>query len=254
MSFTNKVILITGASTGIGAHLAVHLAKKGGHIALVGRNEDRLKKVSDEIKNVDGPNALIIVADVTRDAERIIQSTVDHFGSLDVLVNNAAEMSRDTAENIELSNFDCTINTNVRSIVHLIKLSVVHLEKTKGNILNVSSIAGLRTKVNCYGHSISKAAVNQLTKNAALDLASKGIRVNAVNPGAIRTPHFDTGYDFTGEEIEEYANSYKTRYPLQRIGECADTSAAIEFLIGDTASFITGVIFPVDGGALLVGE
>lgn len=174
--------------------------------------------MSSQIIKANAPRPLIIVADVTIDAERIIQETINHFGSLDVLVNNAAEISRDTADNIGLEEFDRTMNTNVRSIVHLSKLAVPYLEKTKGNILNVSSIAGLRTKVNSFGHSISKAAVNQLTKNAALDLASKGIRVNAINPGAIRTPHFDTGHQLTADQTEDYVNSYKKRYPLQRIG------------------------------------
>ncbi|XP_055309033.1 uncharacterized oxidoreductase TM_0325-like [Sitodiplosis mosellana] len=177
------------ACTGIGAHAAIHLAKKGGRIVLVGRNEGRLNDVSSEIIKDNAPKPLIIVADVTMDAERIIQETIDHFGSLDVLVNNAAEITCDTADNIELEDFDRIMNTNVCSIVHLRKLAVPHLEKTNGNISNVSSIAGLRTKVNSFGHSISKAAVNQLTKNAALDLASKGIRMNAINPGAINSRH-----------------------------------------------------------------
>lgn len=174
MSFVNKVILITGASSGIGAHAAVHLAKKGASIALVGRNEKRLIAVSEEIKSAGSPKPLVVVADITTDVERIIEETVNHFGKLDVLINNAGILSRNSIENIDLSEYDRIMNTNVRSIIHLTKLAVPHLEKTKGNILNVSSIAGFRIRPNSLAYSISKAAVNQLTKSAALDLASKG--------------------------------------------------------------------------------
>lgn len=164
--------------TGIGAHAAVHLAKKGASVAMIGRNEDRLNDVREQIKNVGAPKPLIIVADVTKDAQRIIDETIKHFGKLDVLVNNAAILSRNSVENIELAEYDRIMNTNVRSIVELTKLAVPHLERTMGNILNVSSIAGLRIRPNSFAYSISKAALNQLTKSAALDLAPKGIRYN----------------------------------------------------------------------------
>ena len=160
----------------IGADAAVHLAKRGGSIALVGRNEDRLSDVREKIKRAGAPKPLIIVADVTTDAERIINETVNHFGRLDVLINNAGILSRNTVETAELSEYDRIMNTNVRAVIELTKLAIPHLEKTKGNILNVSSIAGLRIRPNSFVYSISKAALNQLTKSAALDLAPKGIR------------------------------------------------------------------------------
>lgn len=255
MSFTNKVILITGASSGIGAHAAVHLAKKGGSIALVGRSERRLHEVKETIENNGASQTpLVIVADVTADAERIIAETIKHFGKLDVLINNAGVGSRNTIENIDLTEYDRIMDTNVRSIIELSKLTVPYLEKSGGNILNVSSAAGLRVKPEMFAYCISKAAVNQLTKSAALDLASKGIRVNAINPVAIRTPIFETSLMIKPGESDEFFNSFKNIYPLGRVGEVTDTSAAIEYLIGDTASFITGLLLPVDGGALTAGK
>lgn len=140
MSFTNKVILITGASSGIGADAAIHLAKKGASIALVGRNEQRANEVSEKIKNSGAPTPLVIVADVTKDASRIIADTIAHFGKLDVLINNAGIVKRNTIENVDLADFDRVMNTNVRSVIELTKFAVPHLEKTKGNVLNVSSI------------------------------------------------------------------------------------------------------------------
>ncbi|XP_031638406.1 uncharacterized protein LOC116350670 [Contarinia nasturtii] len=252
MSFANKVILITGASSGIGAHAAVHLSKKGANIALVGRNIERLNKISDQIKNANAPTPLVIRADIVTDAERIINETVNHFGKLDVLINNAAILSRNTVAHIELAEYDRIMRTNVRSVIELTKLAVPHIEKTKGNILNVSSIAGFRVRPNSLAYSISKAAVNQLTKSAALDLAQKGVRVNAICPALIRTPIFETGENMSSQDAEEFFESCKKLYPVGRIGECSDTSAAIEFLIGDSASFITGSLFLVDGGGLLL--
>lgn len=119
------------------------------------------------------------------------------------------------------------------------KLAVPHLAKTKGNILNVSSTSGLQAKRNFMANSISKAGLNQLTKSAALDLAPKGIRVNAINPATIKTPTWLQSW--TPQQAEEYFESLKKVYPLQRAGECSDTSAAIEYLCGDAASFITGL-------------
>lgn len=253
MDFANKVILITGASSGIGAHAAQHLAKKGACIALIGRNQERLNAISEQIKSDGSPVPMVIVADITTDAERIITETVNHFGQLDVLINNAGILSKNSIENIDLAEYNRVFDTNVRSVIKLTKLAVPHLAKTKGNILNVSSVAGLRVKPNSLAYTISKAALNQLTRCAGLDLAPKCIRVNAICPSAIRTPIIETGLGMTPEQAESFYQSFKTRYPVGRVGEVTDTSAAIEYLIGESASFITGALFPVDGGALIQG-
>ncbi|XP_031629197.1 uncharacterized protein LOC116344680 [Contarinia nasturtii] len=134
--FGNKVILITGASSGIGTDGAVHLAKKG---AMVSRNQENLNSVSDKIKSFGAPNPLIIVADVTTDGERIIEETVTHFGRLDVLINNAGIVACNSIQTIKLHEFDRIMNVNVRAI-QLSQLAVLHLAKSNGNILNVSSV------------------------------------------------------------------------------------------------------------------
>jgi len=254
MSFTSKVVIITGASSGIGADASRHLANLGAKIALVGRNQERLDEVAVQISNAGSPKPLIIVADVTKDAKRIINETIQHFGRLDVLINNAGIYSKNSAGDVDLMEYDKIMNTNVRSLVELTKLAVPHLQKSKGNILNVSSASGLRVQPNSYVYCISKAAVNQLTKSAALDLASKGIRVNAINPVNIRTPIFETGAGLTANEAEQFFDSFKNIYPVGRVGEVSDTSYAIEFLTKDCASFYTGLLLPVDGGALTAGK
>lgn len=251
MSFSGKVVLITGASSGIGADAARHLARLGARVAIVGRNSARLNAVADEIQNAGGATPLAIVADVNQDSERIINETIENMGQLDVLVNNAGILApASEIENLDLTDLDRTLNTNLRSVVALTKLSVPHLAKTKGNIVNISSIAAIRQRVGASAYSVSKAALDQFTKCAALELASKSIRVNSVNPGAIQTPILRAaGYDEASART--FFEQAKKGYPLGRVGEVSDTSAAIAFLASDSASFITGDILKVDGGKLL---
>lgn len=182
MAFNDKVVLVTGASSGIGADAARHLAKLGAKVAIVGRNEKRLNTVAEEIKNLGLVTPLAIVADVTEDAERIVDETIEQFGKLDVLINNAGIVIQDNVVQVNISEFDRIFDTNVRSAIKLTKLCVPHLEKTKGNVVNVSSVAGLKAFQNIMSYCISKAALDQFTKCTALDLAPKGIRVNSINP------------------------------------------------------------------------
>lgn len=183
MSFTGKVVLITGASSGIGADAARNFAQLGAKVAAVGRNGTRLNAVINEIKkSLSCGEILPIVADVTKDAERIVNETVKHYGKLDVLVNCAGFGIVDTVADVNLSEFDRIFDTNVRAVLNLTKQSVPHLEKTKGNVVNVSSCAGLKASPNLMSYCMTKGAINSFTKCSAIDLAPKGIRVNAINP------------------------------------------------------------------------
>lgn len=183
MNFQGKVILITGAGSGIGADAARHLAKLGANVAIVDKNAKRLNEVAEEIKNSGSPAPLPIVADVVKDTERIVSETIKHFGQLDVLINNAGIPMSDTVADVNLSEFDRVFDVNVRAAISLTKSCVPHLEKTKGNIVNVASICGLRPVPSLMTYCMSKAALIQLTKCSALDLAPKKIRVNGINPG-----------------------------------------------------------------------
>lgn len=147
MSFEDKVILITGAGSGIGADASRHLAKLGGKIALVDRNEKNVSEVAEQIRKAGYETPLVIVADVTSDAERIINETIKHFEKLDILVNNAGIVLYDNVNNVKMSEFDRIFDVNVRSVVTLTQLAIPHLEKTKGNIVNTSSIAALQCEV-----------------------------------------------------------------------------------------------------------
>lgn len=144
MSFDGKFVLVTGGSSGIGADAALHVAKLGAKVAIVGRNKNNLNDVAEKIKKSGALAPLVIVADVTKDAERIVEETIKNFRKLDVLVNNAGCLILDNFADVNMLEFDRQFDTNVRSAIYLTKLCVPHLEKTKGNIVNVSSIAGLR--------------------------------------------------------------------------------------------------------------
>lgn len=252
MSFNSKVVLVTGASSGIGADAARHLAGLGAQVALVGRNEQRLIDVAAQIESAGLAKPLILVADVTSDAAKIVAQTVQHFGKLDILINSAGIFGEHNIETMPLMAFDAMFTTNVRSILELTQLAVPHLAQTRGNVVNVSSTSGLKAAPNMLAYCVSKAALDQATKCMALDLAPKGIRVNAINPAAIRTPLYQTLGISAAEEAALF-ETYKSRYPVGRVGEVCDTSHAIAYLASDSASFITGVLHPVDGGALPAG-
>lgn len=155
-------------------------------MALSGRNVDNLKAVA---KDVGADKAFIVPGDITKEAdtENILQKTIEKYGKLDVLINNAGILESGTIENTSLEQFDRLINTNVRSIYHLTMLAVPHLIKTQGSIVNVSSVNGIRSFPGVLAYNISKTAVDQFTRCVALELAAKNVRCNSVNPGVTIT-------------------------------------------------------------------
>jgi NAD(P)-dependent dehydrogenase (short-subunit alcohol dehydrogenase family) len=183
MSFEGKVVVVTGASSGIGAKVVADFAKLGAKVVLVGRNSENLLKISADCGSSD--KILVIQADVTveADAKKVIDETIAKFSQLDVLVNNAGMLETGTIENTSLEQYDRVMNTNMRSIYHLTMLAVPHLIKTEGNIVNVSSVNGIRSFPGVLAYNVSKAAVDQFTRCVALELALKKVRVNSVNPG-----------------------------------------------------------------------
>lgn len=245
MNFDEKVILVTGGSSGIGAAAARYLAKLGANVVIVGRNMERLNGVAEDILK-DGSSApLPIVADITKDTERIIDETIKKFGKLDVLINNAGTMKTGQLSASGIQEYDRMHDVNVRAALKLSQLAVPHLEKTKGNIINVSSMSGLSAHkiVSLYG--MTKATVDVMTKYLAVDLASKKIRVNSICPGFIKTPASDR---FNYEKALEYAEQ---KSAVRRIGTVSETSTAIAYLASEKSSFITGTVLRVDGGKVL---
>uniref|UniRef100_A0A6B2EIC2 Putative tropinone reductase 2 n=1 Tax=Phlebotomus kandelakii TaxID=1109342 RepID=A0A6B2EIC2_9DIPT len=250
MAFEGKVVLITGASSGIGFGTAELFSREGAKLAISGRNEERLRETLGKCKApTSGRSHVIIKGDVTNeeDAKKIINNTIAHFGQLDVLVNNAGILESGSIEETSLEQYDKIMNTNVRSLYHLTMLAVPHLIKTKGNIVNVSSVAGTRSFPNVLAYCMSKSAVDQFTKCTALDLAPKQVRVNAVNPGVIVTDiHKRAGMD--DKAYAEFLEKGKATHALGRVGTVDEVAEGIVFLASDRASFITGANLPICGG------
>lgn len=238
MSFLGKSILITGASSGIGAATAHRLAKNGAALALSGRNVDNLKAVA---RDVGADKAFIVAGDVTKEAdtENILERTIEKYGKLDVLINNAGILETGTIENTSLEQFDRLMNTNIRSIYHLTMLAVPHLIKTKGNIVNVSSVNGIRAFPGVLAYNISKTAVDQFTRCVALELAQKGVRCNSVNPGVTITNLHKRG-GMNDEAYAKFLEHSKTTHAMGRPGQATEIADAILFLASDASSFVTG--------------
>ncbi|CAH1781855.1 unnamed protein product [Owenia fusiformis] len=246
-NLTGKVALITGASSGIGAATAVLFSKLGARLAIHGRNETNLQKTAAECAGTEKP--FLCIGDLSKedDTKRIFEETVKHFGGLNILVNNAGVIETGSIENTSLEQYDRVMNVNVRSIYQLTMLAVPYLERTKGNIVNVSSVNGLRSFAGVLAYNVSKSAVDQLTRCTALELAPKKVRVNSVNPGVTITELQKRG-GMSEENYEKFLARCKETHALGRPGEAIEVAEAIAFLASDSSSFITGAQLPVDGG------
>lgn len=249
--FANKVVLITGASSGIGAETALDFSKLDAKLVLTGRNKENLNKVAKQCQEHSPNNLkpLIVIGDMNteKDVENVMKMTIDKFSQLDVLVNNAGILESGSIENTSLDQYDRVMNTNVRGPYHLTMLAAPHLVKSKGNIINVSSVTGLRSFPNVLAYCMSKAALDQFTRCVALELAPKGVRVNAVNPGVITTGiHMKSSMN--EQDYEVFLKKCAETHALGRAADANEVSSVIVFLASDAASNITGATLPVDGG------
>lgn len=243
-----KVCLITGASSGIGRAAALLFARNGAKVVAVGRNEKELKNLRDEAQLENGA-VKVQLADVLEftQVEKIINETIETFGQIDVLVNAAGIILNGSIENTKLEDWDKMMNINLRSIFFMMQKCVPHLEKTEGNVVNVSSVAGLRAFPNLLAYCVSKAAVDQLTKCTALELAPKKIRVNAVNPGVVVTSLHKRG-GMADEDYQKFLEHSKTTHPIGRVGEASEVAELIYYLASEKAAWITGATYEIDGG------
>lgn len=239
------VALVTGASSGIGRGAAIKLASEGYSLHLVGRQEAALKEVLALCQGA--PKVEYQVADVTRDAEAIVQKAVELFGQIDTLINSAGILVNGAVIDADIELYDRQMDVNVRSVITLTKAALPHLIKTKGTIVNVSSIAGPCPFPNVSFYCMSKAALDQFTKCLALEMAPHGVRVNAVCPGVIQTEvHLRSG--MTEEQYKEFLAKGSSTHALGRIGEVSEVAEAISFLASAKSSFTTGHLLRVDGG------
>ncbi len=250
-SFANKVVFVTGATSGIGHAVAVKFASESARVVALGRNQTALREVEASVRKAGG-EPLALMVDVTNpdETQRAIEETINEFGGLNVLVNAAGHISTGTIENTALAAWDAMMNVNLRAAFQLMQLAVPHLIKTKGNIVNVSSVTGLRSFPGVLAYCVSKAGVDQLTRCAALELAPQGVRVNAVNPGVVVTEIHKRG-GMSTENYENFLEHSKTTHPIGRVGDPKEIAELVFYLASEKASWITGATYSIDGGRAL---
>jgi NAD(P)-dependent dehydrogenase (short-subunit alcohol dehydrogenase family) len=233
MLLKGKVALITGASTGIGKAIAQRFIKEGAHVIVFGRNKPDYKTEFCKV-------------DVSKESD--IREAMKKIKRLDVLINNAGVFFMESIE-ASTKKFDTTMDINLKGAYWTCKYSIPLLKKSKGNVVNISSIIGIIPAPDVAAYCISKAGVIMLTKLFAQEYASVGIRANAILPGPIDTPMLRSSVSSPEEMHEVYAKNN----PMRRIGKPEEIAAAAAFLASDEASYINGALLPVDGGELAAG-
>ena len=250
--FDERVAIITGAGGGIGRATAVRLASEGAAIVAVDLTAEPLAQTLGDIETVGG-RASAVVADVTRSADvtRMVQAGIDEFGGVDILFNNAGiEGEVVSLEQYPEETFDRVLSVNVKGAWLGMK-HVADAMRMRGGgvIVNTSSVAGLGGTPNLIAYGASKHAVIGMTKTAAIELAPAGIRVNAICPSPIETPmmrSIEAGV--APDDPEAIKKSIAESMPLGRYGEPDEVAALVAFLASDDANYITGGIYPIDGG------
>ncbi len=243
-----RVAIVTGASSGIGRAASLRLAADGMAVLAVGRDSAALQEVCKQIV-ASGGNAEPLVVDVTTaDAPRqIVAAATAKWGGVDGLVNAAGIIASGSVMDTADEAFDTMMDLNLRASFRLIRAASTALIARQGAVVNVSSVAGLRAFPGLLAYSVSKAAVDQLTRCAALDLAPQQVRVNAVNPGVVVTNLHKRG----GMDEDRYAaflEHSKTTHPMGRAGKPEEVADLIAFLMSPASGWITGETIAVDGG------
>jgi NAD(P)-dependent dehydrogenase (short-subunit alcohol dehydrogenase family) len=244
--FDGKVFLVTGASSGIGRATALEAAARGAMVAMTAR---RGEEMTSAAVSVPAERKIVIGGNLTveRDREEIVSKTLGRFGRIDVLVNAGGIIGSGTIENTTLAEWDTMLDVNLRSLFHLTQLALGALTGAKGNIVNVSSVTGTRAFPGVLSYCVSKAGVDQFTRCVALELAPKGVRVNAVNPGVVLTNlHRASGFD--ENKYAAFLEHSKTTHPIGRVGTAEEVADLILFLASERAGWMTGQTIGIDGG------
>lgn len=263
--FAGKVAIITGSSFGIGRETALLFAKEGAKVTVTGRSEERLQGTKKTLTDAGIPekNFLIVLADITTSSgqDSLITQTLKKFGKINILVNNAGASVPDAGKQFGVSQsvetFEQNMKLNVQSVIEMTQKIRPHLAKTKGDIVNVSSIVALN-----FGwarspyYPLAKAALDQYTRSSAIDLISEGIRVNTVNPGIVQTGFHEAATGLSADASQKFYNdmgSNTNAIPVGFSGRPDHIAKAIAFLADrDSSEYIIGQNIVADGGTSLV--
>jgi meso-butanediol dehydrogenase / (S,S)-butanediol dehydrogenase / diacetyl reductase len=257
MRLDGKVALITGGGTGIGAAVAERFIADGARVCITGRRKEMLDKTAAALPQ---GTTVTCVGDVSKgeDIDRMIETTVNFGGRLDVLVNNAA-MDQEPASVLDIDPdvWEKVLRTNVTGPMLLMKGTIPHMIKAGGgSIINISSLAGLRAIPNMPAYSTSKGALVTLTQQAALDFGRHKIRCNVICPGGFRTEMTDWAMGFFTDKLRTDVDGvlayFSKDVPLHRVASPREIGGICSYLASDDASFMTGTVIPVDGGAAIV--
>lgn len=244
---SGKITVITGAGRGIGRAIALKLAETGARVVLNYRNSmAQIEELLLAVKNAGG-EAIAIKADISREAEAkaLMEEAVKQYGRIDILVNNAGITKDNLLIRMTEEEFDQVQNTNLKGTFFCMKhASAVMLRQRSGKIINISSVVGITGNIGQINYAASKAGVIGMTKTAARELAGRGITVNAVAPGFIRT-------DMTDALSEKVKEACIANIPLKRFGNAEEVAGAVSFLASNAADYITGQVLQVDGGMVM---
>jgi len=241
--FSDQTVVVTGSSRGIGYEIARVFLTTGANVVLSSRTRKTLEEAAESLGDA-GEHVLAVPADISdkESVEQLIDKTLESFSSIDILINNAGVARDNLMLRLKEDDWDTVLDTNLKGAFLCTKLvSRQMLRQRSGRIINISSIVGITGNAGQTNYAASKAGLLGLTRSAALELASRGITVNAIAPGYIAT-------DMTERLSEEQQNELTARIPLERIGTPEDVAGVALFLASPDAAYITGQVFRVDGG------
>ncbi len=250
MTLKGRRIVVSGASSGLGAHTVRRLAAEGASVVAAARRLDRLQQLSAEL--ADAPGLVVPVrADVTsaQGCEDLVSAALDTFGGIDVLVNNAGGETQGAIEQLALEDLEAMFRTNVTSIFLCLRAALPALRASRGAVVNIGSTVVARPPRDRFGYVASKGAVEAMTRALAVDLGRDGIRVNVIRPGIIPSELRGSSEE---EERARFADGGVTwRQAVDRIGHGQDIAAAIAWLAAEDNRFVTGAVIDIDGGFTL---
>ena len=241
-----QVAVITGGSSGIGKSIAVLFAKEGADVVIISRKEEALK----EVCKLNPEKITYVAGDITQteNIKKLVEYVKNKFGKLDILVNNAGWCPVQPLKEIKIEDYDKAFNLDVRTLVNITIESLQLILKAKGNIINISTVGASHRGPNLSMYLGAKAAVENFTRCWALELAKDGVRVNAIAPGAIETNIWNVT-DLSPEDAKKHKESMEKVIPCGRFGTPEEVANVALFLASKEASYVTGSIYNVDGGA-----